>query len=81
MHNSYNFLRSNVSSHKRTYKVIIQDQADEIIDIKCSLMFGVANEASRVQSLLLFKKSNPSADKYKVDINERSGILSDKEAN
>lgn len=52
-HNSFNFLKKNKKPGKRTYKVIIQDHADEIIDINCSLMVGVANEVCRVQSSLM----------------------------
>ena len=39
--NSYNYLQK---GEKKCYKVIMQDKADEIINLQASLLFGVARE-------------------------------------
>lgn len=49
--NSYNFLKSNLKEHQ-TYKVIIQDVNDEIIDLNASLMAGVSRELCNIHSRL-----------------------------
>jgi dipeptidyl aminopeptidase/acylaminoacyl peptidase len=41
--NAYNYLRHSPNNTKPCYKVIMCDLADEIIDVHCSLMVGVAN--------------------------------------
>lgn len=40
--NAYNYLKS--SYDQGCYKLIMCDKDDEIIDLNCSLMVGVANE-------------------------------------
>jgi len=45
--NSFNYLQKGVN---KCYKVILQDKADEIVNLQSSLMFGVAREMCHAQA-------------------------------
>lgn len=42
--NAHHFLERPVNSERPCYKLIMCDKADEMIDVYCSLMIGVAKE-------------------------------------
>lgn len=45
--NAYNMLETS-KKDKGCYKVVMCDKSDEIIDLHCSLMVGMANEICRI---------------------------------
>ena len=65
--NAYNILKTPLKK-EGCYKVVMCDKSDEIVDLHCSLMVGIASEFCRIQYLKT--KSNP---------NVKLHILSDKE--
>jgi hypothetical protein len=76
--NSYDFLKSNLKEHQ-TYKVIIQDVNDEMIDINASLMAGVSRELCRIHSKLKHKAKQSQKTKGR-DPPSIPGILTRKKA-
>ena len=47
--NAHNYLKKPTNSGRPCYKLIMCDKADEMIDVYCSLMIGVAKEICLVQ--------------------------------